>query len=106
MELKVFWTEYAVEKLEAIFKYYEKKAGTSVAAKMIERIVSTAEKLERNPRVGQKEVLLKSRKKEFRYLIVKSYKIIYWIDDQNQKIEIVLIFDTRQNPINLSNSPI
>ena len=44
------------------------------------------------------EILLKDRFQEFRYLIYKNYKIIYWINENKNRIEIVNVFDTRQNP--------
>ena len=51
--------------------------------------------------MGQIEISLKTRKQEFRYLIYKNYKIIYWINYDFKRIEIVTVFDTRQNPSNI-----
>lgn len=38
------------------------------------------------------------RPQEFRYLIATNYKIIYYINDEKQRIVIANVFDTRQNP--------
>lgn len=54
--------------------------------------------LEKNPKIDQIEELLKSRPQEFRYLVHTNYKIIYWINEDKQRIVIANIFDTRQNP--------
>ena len=60
------------------------------------------ENLVHNPRIGAKEGLLDSRVIEYRYIIVGNHKIIYSIDEQNCKIKIADVFDTRQNPIKIS----
>jgi hypothetical protein len=54
--------------------------------------------LARNPLMGQKEILLEGRVQEFRYLVYKNYKIIYWVNTLKQRIEIINLFDCRQNP--------
>ena len=38
------------------------------------------EKLKLQHEIGQKEELLKERVEKFRYLVVKNYKVIYWIN--------------------------
>jgi len=44
---------------------------------------------------------LSERPQEFRYLIYKNYKIIYWYNQHKNWIEINDVFDTRQNPIKI-----
>jgi hypothetical protein len=39
---------------------------------------------------------LKDRKFIYRFIVVRNYKIIYWIEDNY--IKIASVFDTRQNP--------
>ncbi|SFG49171.1 ParE toxin of type II toxin-antitoxin system, parDE [Algoriphagus hitonicola] len=58
--------------------------------------------LKKNPKIGRIEELLKERKERFRFLIYKNYKLIYWINKKENRIEIVDVFDTRQNPIKIS----
>ena len=45
------------------------------------------------------EELLLDRENVYRYIVCKSYKIIYSIDANLKLIKIADIFDTRQNPI-------
>ena len=71
----------------------------NVAQNLVNGIVDTTIDLNKNPQIGQIEVLLKDRFQEFRYLIFKNYKIIYWINENKNRIEIVNVFDCRQNPI-------
>jgi len=70
---------------------------------MINEIIDKSISLEVAPRIGQIETLLSKREEQFRYLIHKNYKLIYWINDQQERIEIVNLFDSRQNPKELVN---
>ena len=35
MEVDVFWTQYAIKKLNEIYAYYSEKAGASVGKKLV-----------------------------------------------------------------------
>ena len=98
MALTVYWTQFAENKLEDIYSYYEIKAGIRVAQKLVLGLIDKTIGLEKNQSIGQKEPLLADRPENFRYLIFKSYKIIYWSNNIRNRIEIVNIFDCRQNP--------
>lgn len=98
MELTVYWTQFAEDKLADIFGYCQLNAGQRVAQKLINGIVDTTIDLEKNPHTGQKESLLAKRTQEFRYLVYKKFKIIYWINVEYSRIEISNVFDCRQNP--------
>ena len=103
MELAVYWTRFAESKLDKIFDYYETKTSTRTARKLITGIVDKTIGLDKNPYIGQKEELLADRPQNFRYLVFKSYKIIYWINHDKNRIDIANIFDTRQNPVKIRN---
>ncbi|WP_026838985.1 type II toxin-antitoxin system RelE/ParE family toxin [Gillisia sp. JM1] len=98
MALEVYWTEFSERELEKIFEHYQKKVSYNVAKKLTDGIYNEALQLEKQPEIGQIEELLKNREQQFRYLIYKSYKIIYWINKLESKIEVNDVFDTRQNP--------
>jgi len=98
MELEVYWTQFAQEKLDEIFNYYVKTASENVARDLITGIIDKTINLGKNPKIGQKEELLLHRPEEFRYLVYKNYKIIYWINTIKNRIDVVNVFDTRQNP--------
>jgi len=101
MALTVYWTQFAENKLEDIFSYYELNAGIRVAQKLVSGIVEKTLGLEKSPFKGQKEPLLINRPQEFRYLVYKNYKIIYWINYTHNRIEISNVFDCRQNPVRM-----
>lgn len=102
MGLTIYWTQLAQDKLDDIFEYYKYKAGIKVAKTLVNGIIDSSISLEINEYGGQKEELLFERPQDFRYLIFKNYKIIYWIDEEKQIVYVSNIFDTRQNPQKLS----
>jgi len=101
MELVVYWARFAEDKLDDIYNYYESKAGIPIARKLISGIIDKTIGLDKNPHIGQKEELLSDRPQNFRYLVFKNYKIIYWINQNKNRIDIVNVFDTRQNPVKI-----
>jgi plasmid stabilization system protein ParE len=98
MELKVYWLQFAEDKLSDIYSYHKMKAGKKIAEKLITGIVDSTINLEEQPEIGQREFSLKKRKEEFRYLVFKNYKIVYWINYKAGIIEIANVFNTRQDP--------
>jgi toxin ParE1/3/4 len=101
MALTLYWTDFAKFALRDIFDYYKKKAGIRISQKLIEGLVKSTEILSNQPLTGQIEELLSDRTECFRYLVFKNYKIIYWLNQATNSIEIVDVFDTRQNPSQL-----
>ena len=95
---KILWTDFAINQLKDIFDYHLIKASSNIAQKLIQKIIDATIILENNPKSGRKEDLLTARSKEFRFIVVKNYKIIYWIDYEFSIINISMVFDTRQNP--------
>ena len=97
MELEVYWLQLAEDKLDAIYSYYRIKAGKRTAQKLINEITDTTIGLDKQPEIGQVETGLSGRKQQFRYLVFRNYKIVYWINYDFGRIEIANVFDTRQN---------
>lgn len=104
MGLEVYWLELAIFKLESIYDYYSIKASKNTAKKLVDGIVSKTIGLEYQPEIGQIELNLKQRDKQFRYLLYKKYKIVYWINYDHNRIEIANVFDTRMDPNKLEET--
>lgn len=98
MELEVFWSKFAENKLEEIFDYYKFKASLKVAKKIVNGIVNQTIDLNKTPTRGQIEDIFKDDEREFRYLVYTNYKIVYYINRKARRIVIANVFDTRQNP--------
>ena len=99
---KILWTDFAIIQLKDIFDYHLIKASPNIAQRLVQKIIDATIILENNPKAGRKEDLLTARQQDFRFIIVKNYKIIYWIDYEFSIINIATIFDTRQNPKKIS----
>lgn len=104
MEIEIFWSQLAENKLQDIFDYYKVKAGLKTARKIVNQIVDRTIDLDKNPKIGVLEELLADRIQEFRYLVVSNYKIIYYINEEKRRIIIANVFDTRQNPEKLQET--
>jgi len=104
MELEVYWAQLAEDKLDDIYNYYKLKAGKRIAQKLINGIVDITIDLHKQPEIGQIEFLLNNRKQEFRYLVFKNYKIVYWINSDFKRIEIANVFDCRQDPVKINET--
>jgi addiction module RelE/StbE family toxin len=103
MELEIKWTSFAKNELKNIYNYYKENISKSSAIKIADGITNDVTILENHPNIGPIEELLKGSENDFRYLLSKrNYKIIYWINLNNKTIEIVDIFDVRQNPIKMN----
>ena len=100
MEIKVFWTQTALNNLEDIFEYYKFKATLNIAQNIVKEIVKSTIRLQNSPKIGKVEELLKEREIEYRFIIHSNYKIIYWIEESY--IKIAAVFDTRQDPEKIS----
>ncbi|WP_163399285.1 type II toxin-antitoxin system RelE/ParE family toxin [Flavobacterium fluviatile] len=101
MELKIYWTDFSKQELKNIFDYYKEEASINVAKNIVLGITKEAAKLKKHSIIGQEEELLDRDPRGFRYLVYKNYKIIYWINSEEKRIEIFDVFDTRQNPTKL-----
>ena len=101
MEVIIVWSANAQDQLKDINDYYSEVAGDRVAKRLINQLIERTFILEKNPKAGQKEELLKDYKEEFRFLVEGNYKILYWIE--KNIITISSIFDCRQNPIKIKD---
>ncbi|MBP6576037.1 MAG: type II toxin-antitoxin system RelE/ParE family toxin [Chryseobacterium sp.] len=94
--IKIIWTDFAIQNLKDIFDYYSENTSKKVAHKIRKDILASTKQLIHNPESGQIELNLEKLNQNYRYLVVGNYKMIYKFI--KQEIQIVDIFDTRQNP--------
>jgi len=98
MGLTIVWTDFAKNELRNIFQFYLEKTNFKIADKITEGIVNHVKMLCDHPKIGPVELSLQSRSREYRYLVFKNYKIIYWINTAKNRNDIIDVFDARQNP--------
>ncbi len=98
MELKIIWTDFAKTELKKIFKHLKENANLRVAQNENKKIVQSTLRLIKQPEIGQIEPMLLEREIELRYLLHQTYKIIYWVNSDQNRIEILDVFETHQYP--------
>ena len=103
MEIDVVWLQFAIDRLRHIYIYYTEKADRNTAQKIISEIVDATAILSEQPNMGVVEPLLVHHNQKFRYIIVKNYKIVYWLNVNQNRVEIANVFDVRQNPLRLKD---
>ena len=99
--VEVIWTKLAVNQLERAVKYIQLEQGTFYAKLVLNKILESSAELEKFPKRGQVENLLKHKKSEYRYLVAWNYKIIYRIGVN--KIVVSRVFHTSQNSSKIFN---
>ena len=104
MKFQIIWSNFAEEKIDEIFEYHKKEVSLQIAKRLTSGLIEAAEILVNNPHIGQVEELLVEREEEYRYLLHKNYKIIYFVDVKNGFVKIADVFDTRQNPIKIKRN--
>ena len=104
LKLKVNWTVFARSELHKIFQYHKSKSNLKTAKNTVEEISTQVLLLEKFPFIGQKEELLADSKQDFRYFLYANHKIIYYVDLEINLIEIIDIFDCRQEPLKIKRT--
>lgn len=96
--MKIFWTDFSKNELRNIFNYHKEIASLKIARKLVTSITEEVLILQSQTEIGQREENLKDREQEFRFLVHKNYKVIYWHSIKKNRVEITDVFDKRQNP--------
>ena len=106
MEIKILWTDFAKSAVRSIYDYYLEHVSRKLARKLVIGIVAETKQLQLQPTMGTLEPLLEKDPRKFRYILYKSYKIIYWFNEDRKAIEIIDVFDSRQNPIKIKKGTV
>lgn len=80
VKYKIVWSEFAEWNLEQIYDYIIRRSlSEKLAKKYIFKLILRLDQLEAFPFSGKKETLLKGLGKDFRYVVFKDYKVIYFV---------------------------
>ncbi len=77
MTSKIFWTIFSEKQILLIKDYYLKRYSKKAFSDLKKSIYNSVDQLQANPLIGQREASLIHLNKEIRYLVVKSYKVLY-----------------------------
>jgi plasmid stabilization system protein ParE len=96
-EYRIYWTPFALRCLDEIYEFIcSESKSTAPAQKFIESIFRRTDQLTHQPFAGPEEPLLKETGQGSRYLVIRSYKIIYQVSKRD--VIITDIFHVKQNP--------
>jgi len=99
--MDIVWSKKSVFRIREIYNYYYSKS-TKVASEIVSDIQQAGNSLHKFPYIAPAELILTKSNIIYRSLLVRNhYKILYFIDEQNQVIYIVTIWDCRKNPLDL-----
>ena len=101
MGLEIVWSKNASQTIELAHKQYSKIVGISNSQLFIERLIDKVNNLSFSPNLGK---IIKFNNNTFNYFIHSHYKVIYQVRliKGIEKILILLVSDTRQNPNKLN----
>jgi plasmid stabilization system protein ParE len=100
--MKLIFAPEAVEDLENIYCYYAER-NENYAVGFYNQIINEAKLLQRFPLMAPEEPLLKEYPEEYRSRVVwHNYKLVYFVE--NETVNIVSVFDCRQNPKKLKKN--
>jgi plasmid stabilization system protein ParE len=94
--MKIQYDIEARRQIGEIFKYGKVKFGTQIALKYKEKLREKINTLKQNPLIGNIEWMLTDEEHEYRFLLVKPYKIIYSV--KGDIIRIHLFWHIHRNP--------
>lgn len=91
-EFKIIWSSTAKLELRKIHDYLKFEKKTPQGAKAVTQDILKASREIIFPKQYQKDEV----NPKYRRIVIRHYKIVY--EEENGKILILRIFDTRQNP--------
>lgn len=94
-KLKIVWDDFAKNDLKNIYRFNKKHFSNEFAIKVRSEIYTAVGNIVFIEQWQKDDILNSSARR----IIVRDYKIVYLINNKNQ-INILMIFDTRQNPSN------
>lgn len=96
--MRVDWKESAVNDVEEVYEKLKINRGKLSADKEIDKIFDQTALLENFPKMGAVQENHNAGGETVRYLVQGNYKILYQINTSKGLVEILAVFDTRQDP--------
>ncbi len=90
---KIIWSPKAVGSLEQLIAFIEQKWTKKVVDNLLDEIEKTVELISQNPKIHP----FFSPEKQLRKCVIRRKTLLFYRERSN-KVEIVLLIDSRQNP--------
>ena len=102
-EIEIIWAPRAQKQTDLAITYCLTQFGRTIARKFVNKLEKDNLRIKNNPFIGAVEPAFDNRTKQYRSLIEGYYKIIYTIEN-DYLIQVVLLWDCRQDPDKLKQS--
>ena len=93
----IVWSLQARTSLKEIHEFVNLNSASG-ALKVISKIFDTGEKLKHFPNGHPVDTRLMNESVVYRFIPIWSYQIIFTVDEKKDRVIIVQVFDSRQNP--------
>ena len=95
MAKKIIWTQTAIQDRVRIYQYWSQKNKSNLFSEKLERLFNEAAVL-----LSEfSEIGMQTDFQDIRVKVIRNYKLFY--QNHPDKIQIIRIWDSRQNPGNL-----
>lgn len=96
---KIVWSQRSLQRLKQIFEFYTNQFDEEAATAVMKTIEAAVSHLENFPEMGTPEPVTKAAGfGDFRFVLAKHHKVVYYFDKPNGLILIATVFDSRQHP--------
>jgi toxin ParE1/3/4 len=85
----VSWSQTAAEDIDEISRFISRDSSVA-ASDLVDRFLQAAQQLETFPLSGRR-LTIPRRREHFRELVVRDYRLIYTVSDENSRIEILRV---------------
>ena len=96
--MRVYWKDSAIADVDEIYEKLKFRRTKSSADKEIDKIFDKVDLLENFPEMGSVQENHNAEGLNVRYLVEGKHKILYQINASQGLVEILAVFDTRQDP--------
>ena len=102
--MRVVWEEGVWQDLDAVFAYGSLRFGETVATRLVNQVLAYENLLAAHPYMGRREPYLAHLSIPYYSVVVhRHYKLIYQIDEEQDVVRILALWDTRQDPARLTD---
>lgn len=96
MNHRIVYDNQAQRQIEEAYRYGKEHFGPRTAARFKEALRKSIALLKQHPLMGSVEPELSTGRREYRYLLVRPYKIVYSFADETVRIH--LLWHTSRSP--------
>ena len=101
--MKVEWNKKAEQQWYSMAAYINKTFGKKALLDFTQNVKEWQSRIAINPEIAAFEPLLKNRRKPYRSIVIhECCKLIYYINQKEEVVRVVALWDTRREPVKLA----